>query len=166
MGYSYGQNGRGNWVLSCDACGEVGGVRKRTCPYLVTCDSSRGARHALPYCPAPALCGSCYKRERATLHQDCEAGARSAQESYDATQTKIDAGEPVLLAAWGDWHEEVPAGQVGVLFKGHAGEAWYLIPEDEYDTVPRRPSPTPASYATAAPFHAISSFPTKERRRA
>ena len=134
MGYSYGRNARGNWVLSCDGCGTVGDVRKRTCPHKVTGDSLRGPRYAMSYCPAPALCAGCFKREGGTrgLHARCAEPARKSQAEYDAKQARIDAGELFVLAAWGDWQAGVPGGMCGVKFGGRDGEAWHLVPAGDY----------------------------------
>jgi hypothetical protein len=136
MGYSYGRNGRGNMVLSCDGCGDLGGVRKRTCPYEVLTDSSRGPRARLRYCYPPALCGGCYSAcggLRGVHGARCRDGAASSQEEYDARQAKLDAGELMVMAAWGDWQKGVPDGLVGVVFRGADQEAWRLVPEAAYE---------------------------------
>lgn len=36
-------------------------------------------------------------------------------------------------SAWGDWHEAVPDGQVGVLATRRGQQQCFLVPEDEYD---------------------------------
>ena len=49
------------------------------------------------------------------------------------------ARDPVVVAAFGDWHERVPAGMVGVVTRvgGHGNEGgatqYFLVPEEEYD---------------------------------
>lgn len=49
------------------------------------------------------------------------------------------AGDYITVAAYGSWHDNVPAGSVGVLAKvggrynEHGDERWYLVPEAEYD---------------------------------
>ncbi|MBT0768517.1 hypothetical protein KIH74_06245 [Kineosporia sp. J2-2] len=43
---------------------------------------------------------------------------------------------PVARSVWGDWHETVPAGHVGVvasLDSSPDDESWHLIPADEYE---------------------------------
>lgn len=135
MGYSYGYTDSGRMALSCDNCGNVGGVRKRTCPHKVTIDSSRGPRHALSYCYPPAVCQPCYKTLgglRGIHGQDCADGAAKSQAGYDAKQAKLDAGDLMVLAAWGDWKAGVPEGKTLVLFgHGHVFEH-RLVPDDSY----------------------------------
>ncbi len=103
MGYSYGQNERGSWVLSCDNCGNVGGVRKRTCPYTVLGDTLRTAkRYEMSYCYPPALCAVCYAALgglRGVHGQDCETGAAKSQAGYDAIEAGLDAGELYVVSA-------------------------------------------------------------------
>jgi hypothetical protein len=143
MGYSYGRNARGNWVLSCDGCGDLGGVRKRTCPHKVLGDSHRtmdGKRHALPYCPPPALCGACFRRHGGTarIHAQCADGAAQSQARYDETERQLDAGELLVTSAsMVDGHP----GMVRVMFAGryHPGagearrEAARVMPAELYD---------------------------------
>lgn len=119
MGYCYTKGG----ALVCDACGESGGVRRRTCPHRVS---------GLPYCPAPALCRDCYARERATLHAGCREGAARAQARDDTRAAVLAGGGLLVKAAWGDWHPTVPAGEVGVLFEGRDRRAWGLVSSHEY----------------------------------
>ena len=42
----------------------------------------------------------------------------------------------VVRAAWGDWHEKLPAGFVGVVAEGMANRErkYFLVPSDEYET--------------------------------
>lgn len=130
MGYSYDFRGR----LACDGCGATGKTRRRKCPHTVLGDSLRGPRFRLPYCPAPALCPECYAKHGPSkkLHEGCAEGARKSQAEADAIEAQLDAGVMFNTAAWGDWHETVPAGMVGVVFRGRAGEQWSLIPADRY----------------------------------
>lgn len=139
MGYSYGYNERGNLVLACDHCGEVGGVRKRTCPEKVTGDSLRtsgGRRPTFAYCYPPALCGECYKTlggKNGVHGERCKQGAAKAQAEYDAIEEALDAGEMFVVAAYGDWHRDVAEGYVLVTFKGRDDEASVLMRKDEYN---------------------------------
>lgn len=121
MGYSYGSRGR-----CCDNCGRDGGTRLRTCPHRV--EYFDGTR-ALPYCPAPALCSACYAEHKPTLHQDCAEGARLSTETNRRIADRKAAGERQVKAAWGDWHDETPAGMVRVV--DHLGDYW-IITADEY----------------------------------
>lgn len=134
MGYSYGQNERGRWVLSCDNCGNVGGVRKRTCPYKVLGDSLRtttGQRYSMPYCYPAALCSACYATHKTTLHENCAAGAAESQAGYDAIEAGLDAGRKYVMSAVGDWHEDCPPGKTLVTFKGRDGEVTVAV--DDYN---------------------------------
>jgi hypothetical protein len=140
MGYSYGYNdATGRQGLACDSCGHVGGVRKVTCPHVVTCDSLRsvtpGARHGLPYCPAPALCAACrVKHPRAELHARCKEGAEASQREYDAKQAQLEAGAYLVVSACGSWHDRCPDGFALVTFRNLEGsELERLISKDEYD---------------------------------
>jgi hypothetical protein len=134
MGYCYGRNATGRMALACDRCGNVGGVRKRTCPHKVLTDSSRGPRATLAYCTPSALCGGCFHEIGGSrvLHRDCKDAAAASQAEYDANQARLDAGELTVLAAWGDWHETVPAGMAGVLFGGRDGQRAVLVPAADY----------------------------------
>ena len=134
MGYSYGQNYRtGRWLLACDACGTIGGVRKRTCPYKVRTDSLRSkTRITLPWCPAPALCGPCYAKHgpAKVLHADCAKGAAADQARADATQALLDAGHKLVVSA-----SMVGEGQVEVTFAAnhYADHETLTMPEALYD---------------------------------
>lgn len=132
MGYSYGQTASGSWALACDRCPTAGGVRKRTCTYKVLTDSLHGGRHALPYCSPPALCSPCYAAVGGAkgLHARCAEGAAASQAEYDAVEARLDAGEFISASGFGSWHEHVPDGFVGRIFRGRAGERYALIPED------------------------------------
>ena len=135
MGYSYGQNDRGNWVLACDKCGSVGATRKRACRFKVTDDQGR---NPLPWCPAPALCGSCFKEKggSAGIHGDrCREGAAHAQAQADATRARMEAGDKKVFVAYGDWHAQVAAGMVVAGFRGADGvEEYRTMPKDDYKT--------------------------------
>lgn len=131
MGYSYDMAGR----LACDSCGRTGGVRKRTCPHKVTDETG----HALPYCYPAALCGECYRKHggAAALHKDCAAGAAASQARYDKLRERLAAGEAQIMCAWGDWHETVPSGLVGVCFMGADKVPHYVLVRD-YDQYEKR----------------------------
>lgn len=153
MGYSYGQNERGRWVLSCDNCGNIGGVRKRTCPHKVLQSAHRvpnGQRYSLPYCYPAALCSSCYATHKAVLHKDCEAAAAERQAEEDAIQAKLDSGAVLRSAAFGDWDETVPEGMVGVLFTAAGREEKWLMPDEAYRAIPLGVAATPDDYRAIA----------------
>lgn len=124
MGYVYGFNERGRMVLSCDNCGEVGGVRKRRCP--------------VNYCPAPALCSGCWRSLKADgsvarWHADCPAASARYRAEIAAREAEPDRW---VRSARGDWAPDVPAGMVAAtLYSGRV----VLIPKDEYD--PYKPVP-------------------------
>ena len=121
MGYSYGRSMNGRWILACDKCGAVGGVRKRKCRYTVT--DERGM-NPLPWCPAPALCGPCFKALGGTagIHGDtCRDAAAHAQSEADAKRARLAAGDKAVNVAYGSWHQSVPDGMVLVGFKGLDG---------------------------------------------
>lgn len=134
MGFCYELRGSRR-VLCCDNCGVAGGVRRRPCKYKVLGSSLRtvdGQRHALPYCPAPALCTPCFRALGGgkALHAQCEAPALEAQRDADAEQVVVDSGVPIRVAGFGTSHEDVPVGKVGVVFSD--GSA-YLVDDAEYD---------------------------------
>lgn len=137
MGYSYGYTETGRQALACDQCGTVGGVRKRKCPYMVLTDSSRGPRVKIHYCYPPALCGGCYKAAgglRGVHGQQCADGAAQSQAEDDANQAKLDAGDLIVLAAWGDWQDKVPEGKTGVLFGAYGKTDTYrLVAAGDYN---------------------------------
>lgn len=138
MGYGYGYNANGRECLACDSCGTVGGVRKRRCTFKVLTDSLRSKdRFLIDYCPAPALCGPCLKKEGGIrkVHAGCEVGAGMAQTRYDAIQKLLDEGKHLLTSASGDWHEEVPEGMVRATFNAnnYSDEQHRLIPQEEYE---------------------------------
>lgn len=126
MGYVY--EGR---KLCCDACGEPG-ARKRACVFKVTNEGGG----VLPYCPAPALCGACFKQRGGGkgVHAGCEEGARAAQARADAKKARLAAGEHVHCVSYGDWHAAVPEGWVGLGFRNQAGEELRrLAPKAAYE---------------------------------
>lgn len=147
MGYCYGWTESGRQSLACDGCGNIGGVRKRRCPYKVRTDSLRSThRFEIDYCPAPAMCSACYKKHgglRGVHGESCREGAAQSQAEEDKVEAGLDAGESFVIAAYGDWAEDVPEGQVKVLFKGRAGESTLLLPKDLYD---QRPTQTLSGY--------------------
>jgi hypothetical protein len=81
MGYTYGYSATGRMVLSCDMCGNDGGVRKRHCP--------------VGWCPAPALCSGCNKNAResgvwATWHATCPERSAAYKAQRAAEQAEPD----------------------------------------------------------------------------
>lgn len=156
MGFSYGRNpDTGRMALACDHCPRVGGVRKRPCPARVRFASTRGPRGSLPLCGPYALCAPCHKALRPGLHKDCAATAARRQVEEDALQAKLDGGTPLVLAAWGDWHRDVPVGKVAVVFGGYQmPDSWYLI--DAADYVGKVGGMGPADFPSATPFHKIN----------
>jgi hypothetical protein len=105
-------------ALSCDACGHVGGVRKRRCP--------------VGYCPAPALCGACNAKFRqdgswARAHAECP---RLHAEYVAEEAEKAAHPEQWARSAFGDWHPDTPKGMVRVIT--HAGTE-VIVPKDAYD---------------------------------
>ncbi len=70
----------------------------------------------------------------------------------------------IALSAFGDWHQKVPKGMVGVYarkggdrrFLSPAGERWFLVPAEEYSDPARRCSlgfiVDPARYEEIAPL--------------
>ena len=154
MGYSYGRNDRGNLVLSSASCGNLGGVRKRTCPYKV----HHADGFSLPYCYPSALCSTCYATHKATLHQDCAKGAAESQARENARAFRLASGEYEVGAAWGSWHEDVPDGMTGVVFRNvDKVEQYRLVRASAYDPSSRR-------YLSDYP-HA-QEWTTKENRKA
>jgi len=97
------------------------------------------------------MCAACFARHGGSkgIHKDCAEGARRSQEKYDAVERDLAAGESFVIAAWGDWHETVPEGMTGVLFKGRAGEVARLVPAGDYEPGPR---PRLADYPGAVPW--------------
>lgn len=124
MGYCYDMAGR----LACDACGKTGGVRKRTCPHRV--HYADGG--SLPYCQPAALCSDCYRKHKAKLHEGCAAGAAKQNAAEVARKAKLAAGELEVRSAWGDWHETVPTGMTGVLFRNGDQQDYRLMPQADY----------------------------------
>lgn len=140
MGYCYcARTGR----LACDACGAANGkTRKRTCPHRV--HYAEGG--SLPYCQPAALCPDCYAKHKPTLHDGCkDAAARETQRQQDRA-AMLDAGQFERKTAWGDWHELVPSGHVGVRFVNRAGQERYrLLTDEQYKAVGDWLSDVPAS---------------------
>lgn len=99
----------GRWVLDCDNCGAIGGVRRVKCPH--------------GWCPASQLCAKC--RPLGRLGHD---GCAEAHAEFLATEAAI-AAEPErhAKAAWGHWH----TGTDDVLVVTHAG-TWVLVPDADY----------------------------------
>jgi len=132
MGYSFGRTASGRYALACDKCGTVGGVRKRACRYRV---SDEGG-HSLPWCPAPALCGACFKVLGGTagIHGEvCRDGAASAQADYDRKAARLAAGDKLVRVGYGSWHAKVPSGMVLVGFSGTDRVMEYrTMPKDVY----------------------------------
>jgi hypothetical protein len=154
MGYLHTANGG----KLCQNCLQPGGVRLRTCPYKVKSDSLRsvpvGARHEMPYCPAPALCSPCYHALKHELHASCKDGAARAQAESDRTESLLQSGAFLRIAAYGDWHKSVPAGRVGITFRNGAGEeSFYHVAKDDYSA--SGPPTTPEDYSGAVQMERI-----------
>lgn len=155
MGYCYEASGSGRGRLCCDRCGNAGGVRKRTCPYKMLGSTHRsvdGRRHALPYCYPTALCSPCLTEIGGSkvLHADCRGRAAERQAEADAEQARLDAGELLVGSAFGDWHDRVPTGMVGVLFFGENGDQVdVLVPDHRYHPGKR---PWLSDYPEAVPW--------------
>jgi hypothetical protein len=133
MGYIHDEQGR----LVCDNCGIAGGVSKRTCPHKVTNENGR----VLSYCYPAALCSQCYRKLGGAkgVHGTCAEGAARRQAEYDAVRAKLATGELQVCSAYGDWHEAVPEGLVGVCFIGASNETYYvLVRKADYDPNVRR----------------------------
>jgi hypothetical protein len=72
---------------------------------------------------------------RGTKHEPIKLHEEIEEEFYAAHKNDL-----LVNAAWGDWHERVPKGMVGVVATvgghrsaDHKKERWFLIPEKEYD---------------------------------
>lgn len=130
MGFCYDIRGR----MCCDRCGLSGGVRKRTCKYKVLSDSLYGPRQSLPYCPPPALCSACYRALGGIrIHDGCKEPAAASQADADAIEAVLDSGDLLSTTAFGDWHNEVPAGMVGLRFTGRTQHSvWRLARSEDY----------------------------------
>jgi hypothetical protein len=122
MGYVYTSNGS----LVCDCC-DATTAKKRTCTHRVG---------ALPYCSPPALCDDCYQQQGGPrLHDRCKKPAALARARDLVRRLMLEAGHFERCTAWGDWHESVPTGKVGVRFVGAGGQEEYrLLPEDSYNS--------------------------------
>ena len=118
-------------ALSCDHCGTVGGVRKRTCLYKVSSSGLRsgGRRIVMPYCPAPAYCGACFTERGGTkkIHENCKVPAERSQAEYDAERAKLETGEFHVTSAFGSWHDSVPEEYVGVYFQNLNGDEVFTL---------------------------------------
>jgi len=126
MGYSYDITGK----LCCDCCGEVGKVRKRTCPHRVY----YAGGGSLPYCSPSALCPTCYQKHKAALHEGCKerADERTREEAEKAK--RLAGGAYETRTVFGDWHEDCPKGWVLVVFTNRCGaEKHCLIPDSFYN---------------------------------
>ena len=121
MGYSYGKNFRGRTVLSCDSCGNVGGVLKRKCPFH--------------YCPAPALCPSCWIKRRGELREyhekNCKFSSKRYAEQRRRESNLIEGGEFVRCAALGF------DDRVKVIFRGKNNEEKaFFMSSETYRAIP------------------------------
>lgn len=129
MGYGFDFKGR----LCCDSCGVSGGVRKRPCKYKVAYPDGS----MLNYCYAPALCSKCYAAKGGLngVHGDsCREGAHESQQEQDHIRFQLAKGDSLVRAAWGDWHDKVPTGWTGVMFRGleAVGTTYALVPAEDY----------------------------------
>lgn len=130
MGYCY-QDGK----LCCDACGAVGGVRKRRCPY--------------GWCSAPAICRSCWQngeREKCkSYHAELNCQDKSAQYAREKAEERA-------LLNQGAWIRSAvvaeDGGRVKVWFRNKNGEelVQWMAPET-YNALPLLKPYTPADYA-------------------
>jgi len=112
-------------MLSCDGCGTIGGVRKRKCVFMVTyIDGSR-----LHYCQAPALCSECFAREGGArgVHARCEEGAAASQRNYDLERQRLEVGDARIASRFGSWHDLVPVGLVGAIYRDRQGQETYVL---------------------------------------
>lgn len=122
MGYCYHKT---TGQLVCDCCGSAKGTKKRTCPHKVG---------NLPYCSPPALCPTCYQeRGGEKIHDRCKVPAEARRREEDRRWEMLAAGHLERSTAWGDWHDNVPAGLVGVKFVGLKSEEYRLLPEATYN---------------------------------
>lgn len=124
--------------VCCDACGNAGGVRKRTCPYFVILAADRSiSRTNIRWCSPPKLCSGCYTKAGGNkkLHTPCAEASRRDQVLEDAKHERLAAGDYYVTSAEGDWHEEVPAGMTRVTFWRFGPRNAYklLVPADFYD---------------------------------
>jgi len=74
-------------------------------------------RQEWPYCPPPALCACCVRRLGGTdgVHgEECRTGALVLQAEEDERQARYEAGDYLIVAAWGDYHAWVSAGMVRI----------------------------------------------------
>lgn len=138
MGYSYSRNANGRMVLDCDVCGG-NPARKSRCPFTVK--YADGGE--LPYCPAPALCEKCrptYGTKAAHRATGCETGAARSQAAEAEKAALAIAGVYMTVSAYGDWHDRVPEGMVGVMATpgglrdkaSWTAARYYLVPASEY----------------------------------
>lgn len=135
MGCCYGYNpDSGRHQLACDSCGNIGGVRKRTCPRRVLGDSLRnahsdGSRHTLPWCSAPALCDACWQAKGRTngVHANCTEGAAASQAEADKIEADLDNGHRLVVSATGSHDPDVPTGFTKVTFRGRDDETTALV---------------------------------------
>lgn len=117
MGSIYGRSASGRMALACDACGHVGGVRRRPCP--------------VGYCPSFHGCAACYAKYRqdgtwAKAHAECP---RQHAEYVAAEASKRAEPELWPRSASGDWKPGVPKGMVEVVTR--AGTV-VLVAKDAY----------------------------------
>lgn len=138
MGYSYGMTASGRWARDCDHCGKSGGTKIYECIYKVydAGDRSNGQRFGLPYCMAPSLCRGCFN-ELGGIHgvhgERCREGAAESQRRDDEVRARLERGDRIVHCAWGDWHDDVPEGYVGIVgWSLTAGESYHLVPTDQY----------------------------------
>lgn len=129
MGYSFGYNDNGRLVRSCDRCGAVGGVRKRTCRFKVTYAEG----YSLPYCYPPALCSDCAKKLKPLHGESCQVGAAKATAREVERKARLVSGDFEVRSAFGHWHPAVPQAWVGVRFVSLNGDVWKLLPATDYN---------------------------------
>ena len=119
MGYSYCEN-----YLCCDGCGGYGpgkAVSRRRCPY--------------GYCPAPALCQNCNKKENWTSKENHKKnGCEIEHARYIVLKAKekelLEAGRFLRCAALS--HNS----HVKVIFRGKDSEKACLMSHETYHAFP------------------------------
>ena len=90
------------------------------------------------YCPSPALCDACFEKEGKNkgVHGACKSKAAARQKIEDAEQVRLDRGEHRVNGRYGDWHEAVPAGMIGVCFSAKGGlDRRYVLVAHEFRNV-------------------------------
>lgn len=132
MGYLTDKSGR----LVCDRCAKTGGVRKRKCPF--------------GYCPPPAFCGDCYKRDKfrdraAHVAAGCEKKSLAFQADLKRRNELMAEGTPVRCAALNAATSEDPD-RIHVLFREKDATVGRYMPKAVYRAHPIGVTVTLADY--------------------